>query len=185
MKVLTTDIEGVLVFEPRIFEDARGYFFEVYHQGRYREAGVAEPFVQDNQSLSRRGTVRGLHAQRDHPQGKLVRAVVGEIWDVAVDLRPGSATWGRWVGVELSASNFRQIWVPPGFAHGFCVTSDEAVVEYKCTDLYRPDDEIGIVWNDPDLAIAWPAADPIVSAKDRALPRLADLVRSAQVNPPR
>ncbi len=174
MKVLTTKIEGVLVFEPEVHRDDRGYFVEVYHEQRYRQAGVAATFVQDNQSRSLRGTIRGLHAQHRFPQGKLVRVLAGEVWDVAVDLRPGSTTLGCWVGVALSAENFRQIWIPSGFAHGFCVTSEEAVVEYKCTELYHPGDEMGVAWNDPELAIDWPVDEPVLSEKDRSLPTLAE-----------
>jgi dTDP-4-dehydrorhamnose 3,5-epimerase len=166
MQVRTTALPGVILIEPRVFRDARGFFLETFQASRYTEAGVLGPFVQDNHSCSSRGTLRGLHAQRLHPQGKLVRCVEGEVWDVAVDVRRGSPTFGKWIGVTLSAENFLQIWVPPGYAHGFCVVSERAQVEYKVTELYRPDDEIGFLWNDPELAIDWPIEAPILSAKD-------------------
>lgn len=172
MKVVETALPGVLVIEPEVHGDDRGHFLETFHAERYRRAGVAGPFVQDNQSLSRRGTLRGLHAQLEHPQGKLMRAVTGRIFDVAADPRPGSPTFGRWVGAELSGDDCRQLWVPPGYLHGFCVLSDEAIVAYKCTERYHPGDEIGVVWNDPELAIEWPVGEPLLSAKDAALPRL-------------
>jgi dTDP-4-dehydrorhamnose 3,5-epimerase len=175
MRVYETDLPGVLVVEPDVFRDSRGFFLETYHQVRYVECGIG-PFVQDNHSHSRRGTLRGLHAQVVHRQGKLVRAVDGEMFDVAVDIRPGSATFARWVGVVLSGDNLRQLWVPPGFAHGFCVLSERVHVEYKCTDYYDRTDEIAIAWDDPDIAIAWPLAGPSLSDRDRLAPRLADVV---------
>lgn len=175
MRVLPTDLPGVLVIEPTVHRDPRGFFLETYHDVRYREAGIHGPFVQDNHSRSMRGVLRGLHGQGRQPQGKLVRVLVGEIFDVAVDIRSGSPTFGRWTGVTLDAQSFRQIWIPAGFLHGFCVTSDWAEVEYKCTALYDPADEIGVVWNDPDIGIGWPIAEPNISAKDAALPRLAAL----------
>lgn len=166
-------IPEVILVEPKVFRDARGFFLETFHAERYQEAGITGPFVQDNHSRSVPRTLRGLHAQERHPQGKLVRCVEGEIWDVAVDVRRGSPTFGHWVGYSLSADNHRQLWVPPGFLHGFCVLSPGgAQVEYKCTDLYRPDDELAVVWNDPELAIAWPIDDPVLSAKDAAQPTL-------------
>jgi dTDP-4-dehydrorhamnose 3,5-epimerase len=158
-----------------VFRDDRGSFVETRHQRRYHEAGLPERFVQDNQSASVAGVLRGLHAQHRRPQGKLVRALSGAIFDVAVDIRRGSPTFGRWVGVELSDLNQRQLWVPGGFAHGFCVLGEAAQVAYKCTDFYDASDEIGVVWDDPDLAIDWPIAAPRTSAKDAALPRLRDL----------
>ena len=172
MNVVETEIAGVHVIEPKVFGDHRGFFLETYHRKRYREAGITADFVQDNHSRSRRGILRGLHYQRRHPQGKLVWCILGAIYDVAVDLRPGSTTFGKWVGVHLSSENKKQIWIPPGFAHGFGVTSEHAEVIYKCTDLYDPADEGGIIWNDPTLAIDWPITDPILSDKDAALPRL-------------
>ena len=158
-----------------MFEDDRGFFLERYHEARYAEAGVGETFVQDNHSRSERGVVRGLHFQRRHPQGKLVEVIRGRILDVVVDLRASSPTFGAWESFELEATPVRQLWVPPGFAHGFATLSDSADVLYKCTDVYRPDDEGGLAWDDPDLGIDWPVASPRLSAKDRALPRLREL----------
>ena len=155
--------------------DARGFFLETYHRDKYAAGGITAAFVQDNHSRSVRGTLRGLHAQLARPQGKLIRVVEGEIHDVALDIRRGSPTFGRTVGVRLSGEDFRQLWIPPGFAHGFCVLSEVAHVEYKCTELYDPADEISILWNDPDLGIDWPIRDPIVSAKDSRAPRLRDV----------
>lgn len=173
MKIQATALPGVLIIEPRVFQDERGFFLETYHARRYAEAGLDAIFVQDNHSRSRRGTLRGLHFQVANPQGKLVRVIEGTIWDVAVDIRPDSPTAGQYVGVEISAENFRQIYVPPGYAHGFCVTSDVAQVEYKCTAFYDPADERGIAWNDPALGIPWPVATPILSARDSSNPTLA------------
>jgi dTDP-4-dehydrorhamnose 3,5-epimerase len=166
----------VVVVEPAVHVDGRGFFLETYHAGRYREHGIDGPFVQDNHSRSSEGTLRGLHLQLRHPQGKLIRVIEGEIFDVAVDVRRGSPAFGRWVGVVLSAENFAQCYVPPGFAHGFCVTSRIAQVEYKCTDVYDPESEIGLAWNDPALGIAWPVDRPTLSARDSRHPRLADLL---------
>jgi dTDP-4-dehydrorhamnose 3,5-epimerase len=177
MKFIPTQIPDVLLVEPAVFRDTRGFFLETYHLEKFKAGGIALPFVQDNHSRSTRGTLRGLHAQRLRPQGKLVRAIRGEIFDVAVDARPGSATYGQHVAAVLSENNFRQLWVPPGFLHGFCVTSEIAEVEYKCTDLYAPGDEIGVRWDDPALGIAWPLGEPLLSAKDAALPTLAELRR--------
>jgi dTDP-4-dehydrorhamnose 3,5-epimerase len=181
LKFLPTDIDGVLLVEPDVFRDPRGFFLETFHARKYREGGIAADFVQDNHSRSGRGTLRGLHTQLRRPQGKLVRAVRGEIFDVAVDLRPGSKTFGRWTGATLSEENFRQIWVPPGFAHGFCVLSEMAEVEYKCTDFYDKGDEIGILWNDPAIGIDWPVEEPLLSAKDAALPRLSEVRKLLEV----
>jgi dTDP-4-dehydrorhamnose 3,5-epimerase len=175
VKFLPTGIDGVLLVEPVVHRDDRGFFLETYHRQKFLEGGIPETFVQDNHSRSVAGTLRGLHAQLRKPQGKLVRAVEGEIWDVAVDIRPGSPTFRRWVAATLSAESFRQLWVPPGFAHGFCVLSAVAQVEYKCTALYDADDEIGIAWDDPDLDIAWPITEPLLSAKDAKAPRLRQL----------
>ena len=169
------ELDGVVRVEPNVFRDARGYFLETWSAGAWGEHGIPETFVQDNQSHSQAGVLRGLHAQRLRPQGKLVRCVAGEIWDVAVDIRPRSATFGRWVAAVLSGENFHQLWVPPGFAHGFCVLAGPAIVEYKCSAFYDRADEIGVVWNDPRLAIDWPIRDPLVSDKDRALPRLEEI----------
>jgi dTDP-4-dehydrorhamnose 3,5-epimerase len=171
MKVTRLRIADVVLVEPRVFADDRGYFMEVWQALTFAEAGIDQRFVQDNQSYSRHGTLRGLHYQVEHPQGKLVRAVTGAIFDVAVDLRRSSPTFGQWVGATLSGDNKAQLYVPPGFAHGFLVTSEEAIVEYKCTDFYSPAHERTLVWNDPDLAIAWPLVpgqQPLMSAKDVA-----------------
>lgn len=176
MRLIPTALEGVAIIEPDVYRDARGFFLESYHAAKYRAAGIDAVFVQDNHSRSVRGTLRGLHAQLRRPQGKLLRVVSGEIWDVAVDLRRGSPSFGRHAAVTLSADDFRQLWVPPGCFHGFCVLSDAAEVEYKVTEPYDPADEVGIVWDDPDLAIPWPISEPILSAKDRALPRLAEVL---------
>ncbi len=176
MKITTTPIEGVLILEPKVFGDERGFFFESFNQRAFNEAvGQAVDFVQDNHSRSAKGVLRGLHFQRaPHAQGKLVRVTQGSVFDVAVDIRPDSATFGRWVGVELSAHNHRQLWIPPGLAHGFLVTSDSADFLYKTTDYYRPESEGSVRWDDPDLAIAWPleGLTPALSAKDAAAPRL-------------
>ena len=178
MKLSPTEIAGVVLIEPAVHRDARGFFLESYHAEKFRAAGIPHPFVQDNHSRSQRGTLRGLHAQRRRPQGKLVRAVRGEIFDVAVDLRPGSPTYGKWVSATLSEENFRELYVPPGFLHGFCVVSEFAEVEYKCTDVYVAGDEIGVRWNDSALGIVWPVREPLLSAKDAALPTLAELERA-------
>ena len=176
MRVVSTALPGVVVIEPDVHTDGRGFFVETYHAERYREHGIDGPFVQDNHSRSMAGTLRGLHLQLRRPQGKLIRVIEGDVFDVAVDVRRGSPTFGRWVGVTLSAENFKQCYVPPGFAHGFCVLSPSAQVEYKCTDLYDPPGEIGIAWNDPALGIAWPVERPILSARDSQHPRMADLL---------
>ena len=168
MKVLPTDLAGVVVIEPVVFRDPRGFFVETYHAERYGAAGIDASFVQDNHSRSERGTLRGLHAQQRFPQAKLVRVIEGEIWDVAVDIRLGSPTFGRHVAVTLSADDQRQIFVPIGFAHGFCVLSERAQIEYKCTNYYHLEDELHILWNDPELAIPWPVETPTLSDKDRA-----------------
>jgi dTDP-4-dehydrorhamnose 3,5-epimerase len=173
VRFLAADLAGVILIEPDVHRDARGYLVETYHDQKYREGGIPGPFVQDNQSQSGRHTLRGLHLQVGRPQGKLVRVIAGEIFDVGVDVRRGSPTYGRWIGTHLSADNFRQCYMPPGFAHGFCVLSDAAIVEYKCTELYDPASDIGIAWNDPALAIAWPVAAPILSARDGGHPPLA------------
>jgi dTDP-4-dehydrorhamnose 3,5-epimerase len=175
MKFTPTDLPEVILIEPDVFRDARGFFLESYHEGKYSKGGIEGRFVQDNHSYSVKGTLRGLHAQDRKPQGKLVRAAKGEMFDVAVDIRLGSPRFGRWVGVHLSGDNFRQLYIPPGFAHGFCVMSDEVHVEYKCTDFYDAQAELAIRWNDPEIEIAWPLSDPIISAKDKAAPLLRDL----------
>ncbi len=176
MKFVATKLTGVVIVEPAVFEDPRGYFLETYHAGKYAKGGIHGPFVQDNFSHSVRGTLRGLHYQLKHAQGKLVMALKGRVFDVAVDIRKGSPTFKQWVGIELSGENKRQLYVPPGFAHGFCVLSETADVLYKCSDVYSPDDERGIIWNDPTIAIAWPIADPLLSRKDGAYKHLADMM---------
>ena len=175
MNVVETALPGVVLIEPKVFADDRGYFFESFHAPRYAEAGITGAFVQDNISCSKRHVLRGLHIQNPNPQGKLVFVLEGEVYDVAVDVRPGSPGFGRWVGATLSSANHRQIWVPEGFAHGFCVTSDRAVVCYKCTDVYNQAAEMSLVWNDPAIGIIWPTATPILSAKDAAAPPLAGI----------
>jgi len=175
VRVTETELPGVIVIEPEVHADGRGFFVETYHADRYRAHGIDGPFVQDNHSRSAAGTLRGLHLQVSRPQGKLVHVVEGEIYDVAVDVRRGSPTFGRFVAVTLTADNFKQCYVPPGFAHGFCVLSPVAQVEYKCTDLYDPAGEIGIAWNDPALAIPWPVREPVLSVRDARHPTLADV----------
>lgn len=175
MKVTATDLPGVLIVEPARFGDARGSFMETWNARRYAAAGIGLPFVQDNVSRSARGVLRGLHLQHPHAQGKLVQVLAGAVFDVAVDARRDSPTFRRWTGVTLSADDARQLWVPPGFLHGFCVLSNEAIFAYKCTDFYARDAEVGIVWDDPGIGIDWPIAAPVLSDKDAALPRLADL----------
>jgi len=168
MNILPTRLPGVLIIEPDVYRDERGWFVETYHAPKYQDGGIPLSFVQDNCSSSVRGTLRGLHAQMSRPQGKLVRVARGEIFDVAVDIRRGSPTFVSWESVSLTAENFKQIYIPPGFAHGFCVLSDVAEVEYKCTNVYTPGDEISIAWNDENIGIQWPLDSPILSSKDAA-----------------
>jgi len=171
MNIIKTEIPDVLLLEPKVFGDARGFFMETYQQKIFAEAGLPVNFVQDNHSGSHQGSLRGLHYQISMPQGKLVRAVVGEVFDVAVDIRKSSPTFGRWVGVSLSAENKRMLWVPPGFAHGYYVVSDWAEFLYKTTDFYAPQFERTILWNDPQIGVHWPLVDgqpPLISAKDAA-----------------
>lgn len=174
MQISETTLPSVLLLEPRVFKDDRGFFFESYHEKRAWDAGLQVKFVQDNHSFSKQGTLRGLHYQLNTPQGKLVRVVTGEVFDVAVDIRQGSPTFGQWYGAYLSADNYRQLYVPPGFAHGFCVMSETADFLYKCTDFYTVGDEYAIRWNDPEIGIDWPIAAPILSAKDVIAPLLKD-----------
>jgi len=177
MKLLPTSLDGVLLVEPVVHRDDRGQFFEIFHAARFAEQGVEVAFVQDNQSGSRRHVLRGLHLQSSpHLQGKLVRALSGEIFDVAVDVRRGSPSFGRWHGEILTAESGRSLWVPEGFAHGFCVLSDWADVEYKCTTLYRPEAELSIRWDDPEIGVDWPVETPLLSPKDRAAPSLAEVL---------
>jgi len=169
MKTHTTELHGVVVIEPEVFSDARGHFLETYNEKEFREAGIAERFVQDNQSQSKKSVLRGLHYQVEHAQGKLIRVLQGEIFDVVVDLRLGSNTFGKWSGLDLSAKEQKMIWIPKGFAHGFYTLSETAEVAYKVTEFYAPQHERTILWNDPDLAIRWPLEEePILSGKDQA-----------------
>jgi len=175
MRFIPTELPEVIVIEPDVFRDPRGFFLETYQAEKYCAGGIPGPFVQDNHSRSTYGTLRGMHAQDRRPQGKLIRVLQGEIYDVAVDIRRDSPRFRRWVAVTLSAENFRQVYVPPGFAHGFCVLSEIAEVEYKVTDLYDPGGELHILWNDPAIGIRWPISAPVLSAKDAAAQPLAAL----------
>lgn len=169
-KFTECEIEGLYTIEPKCFGDERGYFMETYNYEDFKAAGLGQVFVQDNQSLSRKGVLRGLHFQKEHPQGKLVRIVKGQVYDVAIDIRPDSETYGKWHGILLSADNRKQFYIPEGFAHGFLVLSEEAEFSYKCTDFYHPEDEGGIIWNDPELGIEWPidaGMELIISEKDK------------------
>jgi dTDP-4-dehydrorhamnose 3,5-epimerase len=173
MNVIETRLPGVLVLEPRVLRDERGCFAEMWHRDRYAALGIPDAFAQDNISLSRRRVLRGLHFQVEpRTQGKLVSVLQGEVWDVAVDLRSGSSTFGEWVGVELAGENLRQMWIPAGFAHGFVVTGESALFSYRCTEVYSPGHERGLRWNDPEIGIEWPVQDPIVSRKDTEAPLL-------------
>jgi len=174
VNVIETALPGVLLVEPKVLGDARGFFMETWQSSRYAAAGMPAGFVQDNLSRSVKGTLRGLHFQEPFAQGKLVFCVRGAVFDVAVDVRRGSPTFGRWFGAELSDENRRQMWVPPGFAHGFCVVSESADFVYKCTELYHPETERGVAWNDPEIGIEWPIQDPILSPRDREAPSLRD-----------
>lgn len=167
MKVTRCDIAGLLIIEPKVFGDARGFFLETWNEPRYRAAGLDVRFVQDNLSRSGRGTLRGLHFQNPAAQGKLVWVLEGEVFDVAVDLRRSSPTFGRWHGLNLSAQNHLQFFVPPGFAHGFTVLSEQALFAYKCTELYSPKDELTLRWDDPDVGVQWPVTEPVLSEKDK------------------
>ncbi len=175
MKLVETPLPGVLIVEPRVFRDERGFFLEVWNAATFAAQGLDVGFVQDNHSLSQHGTLRGLHVQLPKSQGKLVRCTEGTVFDVAVDIRRGSPTFGRWFGVELSAENFRQLWVPPDFAHGFCVLSPRAQVEYKCTEIYDAKADLAIAWNDPAIGIGWPIQAPLLSPKDQSARRLEEL----------
>jgi len=179
MKVTETKLAGVLIIEPKVFGDSRGFFKETFQAERYREAGIEYTFVQDNYSRSQKGVLRGLHFQITKPQGKLVSCPKGAVFDVAVDIDPESTTYGQYVGVELTEENHKQLWVPPGYAHGFCVLSETADFQYKCTDYYCPDDEVGFIWNDTDVAIEWPIDEPLLSDKDAKLPALKQLVNQS------
>lgn len=178
MNVIETQLSGVVIIEPKVFGDARGFFMETWNQARYVEAGLPTKFVQDNLSFSTQGVLRGLHYQKPNAQGKLVYVLQGEVFDVAVDIRVGSPTFGHWVSVTLSSENKRQIYIPEGFAHGFCVMSETALFTYKCTDYYNPQAEGGIIWNDPDIAIKWPVSEPVLSQKDVNNVRFRDIQTS-------
>lgn len=175
MQIIKTTLPGVLILEPKVFPDARGFFVETYNKERYIDCGIELEFVQDNLSSSTKGVVRGLHYQNPHAQGKLVYVLQGEVWDVAVDIRRGSPHFGRWTAVTLSAENKRQFYVPPGFAHGFCVLSDTALFSYKCTDSYHPECDAGVRWDDPEIGIPWPFAAPLLSEKDQKQPLLREI----------
>lgn len=175
MKVYETALSGVLLIEPKVLGDSRGFFKESFQAERYREAGITLPFVQDNHSRSQRGVLRGLHLQKSRPQGKLVSCSRGLVYDVAVDIDPTSLTFGQYVSVELSEDNHRQLWIPPGYAHGFCVLSEVADFQYKCTDFYFPEDEGGLIWNDAEVSIDWPITDIRLSDKDLKLPTLEQI----------
>jgi dTDP-4-dehydrorhamnose 3,5-epimerase len=174
MNTKETKLTGVIVLEPDVFSDERGFFLETWNQARYESVGIPGTFVQDNVSFSKKGILRGLHFQYPQPQGKLVQVLSGQVVDVAVDIRIGSPTYGQWISKELSGENHRQMYIPPGFAHGYCVTSQTAVFSYKCTDFYNPATEQGIIWNDPELKIGWPTAKPVLSPKDAGYSRLKD-----------
>ena len=175
MKIMETSLPGVLIIEPKVFPDPRGFFVETYQRERYQSMGLTAEFVQDNLSFSARGVLRGVHCQNPHSQGKLVQVLQGEVWDVAVDIRRNSAYFGQWTAVTLSSETKNQFYVPPGFAHGFCVLSETALFAYKCTDIYYPGAEVGFRWDDPEVGIAWPVREPILSDKDGRLPYLRDI----------
>ena len=175
MNIIKTKLSDCIIIEPKVYGDDRGFFLETFQAERYATVGITLPFVQDNHSRTSKGVLRGLHFQKTKPQGKLVRVVRGEVYDVAVDIRLGSPTYGRWEAVVLSEDNKKQFWVPPGFAHGFMVISDFADFEYKCTDYYDPTDEGSLLWNDPDLNIPWPIKSPFISIKDSQAPLLANI----------
>jgi len=172
MKFIETSLPGVILIEPRVYDDDRGFFMETYHSEKFSRGGITGTFVQDNHARSSKGVLRGLHYQIKHAQGKLMRAIVGEVYDVAVDIRRDSPHFGEWVGITLSAENKNQLYIPPGFAHGYYVLSDVAEIVYKCTDLYHPEYERGILWSDQEIGIDWPGRQPVLSDKDRQLPRL-------------
>lgn len=175
MKINTTPIDGLLVLEPEVFRDERGFFLETFHEQKYESFGIEGKFVQDNLSFSSKGILRGLHFQYRHPQAKLVQVLSGEVFDVAVDIRRGSPTFGKWFGILLCQDNLYQMFIPEGFAHGYCVVSETALFAYKCTDFYSPSYEGGLLWSDPDIGIEWPVSDPVLSQKDSNLPRLSEL----------
>lgn len=175
MQITKTELDGVLIIEPKVHADVRGSFYESYVKRKYIEHGIVDEFIQDNHSISNKGVLRGLHFQENPTQAKLVRVTRGEVFDVAVDIRKESSTFGKWFGVTLSEENHRQLYIPSGFAHGFCVLSDTAEFLYKCSDYYAPSGERAILWNDPDIGIDWPIKNPILSEKDKSAPRFKDL----------
>lgn len=179
MKVIRTALDGVLIIEPRVMSDSRGFFMEAWHHEKYSQHGIFDSFVQDNISYSKHGVLRGIHFQNPGEQGKLVSVLKGSVFDVAVDLRVDSPTFKKWIGVDLSADNFTQFFIPPGFGHGFCVTSEDAVFVYKCTDYYRPEFEHTLRWDDPDIGIQWPGTKHVMSDKDANAPLLGDLTPQA------
>jgi dTDP-4-dehydrorhamnose 3,5-epimerase len=176
VKVISTSLKDVLLIEPTVFEDKRGFFMETYQKKIYRELGIESDFIQDNLSFSVRGTLRGLHYQLPHAQAKLVQVITGEIFDVTVDIRKGSPTFGQWTGSHLSDKNKRQVYIPEGFAHGFCVLSETAIFTYKCSDFYSPDSERGVLWSDPVIGVDWPVENPVLSKKDHNLNYLKDIL---------
>ena len=176
MRFTPTALPEVILVEPDVYKDGRGRFVETWHERKYREGGIPAAFVQDNESSSVKGTLRGLHSQRTRPQGKLVRVLAGEIYDIAVDIRRGSPTFLKWVALTLTAESAQQVWVPPGFAHGFLVLSERADVAYKCTDFYVPEDELRLRWDDPRIGIPWPIREPLLAPKDAAAPLVADVL---------
>lgn len=175
MNIIKTKLQTVLILEPKVFSDKRGYFLETWNSKRYEAAGIPGPFVQDNISSSQKGVLRGLHYQYPQSQGKLIQVLSGEVIDVAVDIRVGSPTYGQWINEILSETNHKQMYIPPGFAHGYCVISEAAIFTYKCNEFYNPVTEHGIIWNDPELNIDWPVKEPILSAKDKNYPKLKDI----------
>jgi dTDP-4-dehydrorhamnose 3,5-epimerase len=180
MKINKTPIDDLLILEPDIYKDGRGFFLETFHEQRYKELGIKNHFVQDNLSFSSKGILRGLHFQYQHPQAKLVQVLSGEVFDVAVDIRQGSPTFGKWFGLLLSQDNLFQMLIPEGFAHGYCVISETAIFAYKCSDFYSPIDEGGLLWSDPDIGIEWPVSNPVLSQKDSRLPLLSEFPKEWQ-----
>jgi dTDP-4-dehydrorhamnose 3,5-epimerase len=175
MNIIKTKLQTVLILEPKVFSDERGYFLETWNSKRYEDAGISGPFVQDNISSSKKGVLRGLHYQYPQSQGKLIQVLSGEVIDVAVDIRVGSPTYGQWISEMLSETNHKQMYIPPGFAHGYCVTSETAIFAYKCNEFYNPATEHGIIWNDPELNIDWSVKEPILSTKDKNYSKLKDV----------
>ncbi len=180
-RFIETGFEGLYVIEPKVFGDERGFFMEFYNKREFQEAGIDVEFVQDNHSRSRKGVLRGMHFQKKHPQGKLVRVTRGAVFDAVIDIRKDSPTFGKWYGVELSEENKRMLYVPPGFAHGFLALTDVVDFMYKCTDFYYPDDEGGIIWNDPDVGVKWPGSKPTLSPKDQRWPTLKGLIEKEEL----